>query len=264
MNRRRDRRAETAGDVWSDYLSRYHALNSGITERVLDGAPRPGIGTPYEWLRSALPTAPGAVMDLACGSAPMHPLLLNATSYLGIDLSAQELAIAEKRGRGPLMLASALDLPLPDASVDAVVCSMAVMLMRPVEKALSEVARVLRPGGIFATIRPVGTPVRATDLKLVVPLLLGLRHLPEMPQRFGNRRLRRLLAEAGMSVVEDTALRFAHPLESSDDARLAVDALYLPHVSPKRRDDATRRLSRHARPGAEIPLAIRRTVAIRL
>ncbi len=250
-------------DVWADYLSQYHALNPGITERVLGGAPLAGIGTPYQWLRSTLAAEPGAVIDLACGSAPMHPLLLDASTYLGIDRSEQELAIAERRGRGPLMLGDALELPLPDASVDAVVCSMAIMLLRPVERALSEVARVLRPGGVFATIRPVGTPVRRADLILVVPLLLGLRHLPEMPQRFGGHRFRRLLADAGLTVVDDRALRFAHPLESPEDARLAVEALYLPHVSPERRHDAARRLSRRTRPGAEIPLAIRRTVATR-
>lgn len=255
--------AGRAQDSWSDYLARYHAQSPGITERVLGNAPLPGVGTPYQWLRAALPAEPGSVVDLACGSAPMQPLLADASSYLGVDLSEQELAHAIGAGRGPVVRADALDLPVPDASIDVVVCSMAIMLLRPVEQALAEVARVLRPGGLFATIRPVGTPIRPADLRLVIPLLLGLRHLPEMPQRFSGQRFQRLQANAGMTVVEDRALRFAHPLASPQDARLAVEALYLPHVSPERRIDASRRLLRHAGAGAQIPLAIRRTVATR-
>lgn len=250
-------------DAWGEYLAAYHHEHAGITERVLSRSRAEGIGTAYEWLRAALPTDAGEVVDLACGSAPMQPLLVGAASYLGVDISEEELALAARAGRGPLLEADALDLPLADASFDAVVCSMGIMLLRPVERALAEVARVLRPGGTFATIRPVGTPVRAADLSLVVPLLLGLRHLPEMPQRFGGQRFRRLLADAGMVVIDDGAVRFAHPLEREDDARLAVEALYLPHVSDERRADATRRLARRARRGAEIPVAIRRTVAVR-
>lgn len=250
-------------DAWDEYLAAYHHEHAGITERVLSQSRAEGIGTAYEWLRAALPPDVGEVVDLACGSAPMQPLLVGASSYLGVDISEDELAIAARAGRGPLLEADALDLPLPDASVDAVVCSMGIMLLRPVERALAEVARVLRPGGMFATIRPVGTPVRAADLSLVVPLLLGLRHLPEMPQRFSGQRFRRLLAGAGMTVIDDRAARFAHPLEDEADARLAVEALYLPHVCDDRRADAARRLTRRARSGAEIPVAIRRTVAVR-
>lgn len=250
-------------DLWGEYLVAYHHEHAGITENVLSNSRAEGIGTAYEWLRTALPSDVGEVVDLACGSAPMQPLLADAASYLGVDISEDELALAAHLGRGPLVQGNALDLPLPDASVDAVVCSMGIMLLLPVERALAEVARVLRPGGMFATIRPVGTPVRAADLSLVVPLLLGLRHLPEMPQRFGGQRFRRLLADAGMTVIDDGAVRFAHPLEDEADARLAVEALYLPHVPDERRTDAARRLARRARPGVEIPVAIRRTVAVR-
>ncbi len=253
----------SSADEWTRYLEDYHASHAGITERVLTRATHPAVGTPYQWLRASVGANPGDVLDLACGSAPMHPLLLDATHYLGVDLSAAELAYAAERGRGPLMSADALLLPLPSASVDVVVCSMAVMLLRPIEGALTEVARVLRPGGIFTTIRPVGTPFRLADLRLAIPLLTGLRHLPEMPQRFSSRGLRRMLHGAGLDITSDTALRFVHPLESEDDALLALNALYLPHVGDDRRREAATRLSRHARPGGQLPLAIRRTVAVR-
>ncbi len=254
----------TTPDPWIRYLASYHSRHPGITETVLTSASHPSAGNPYSWLRDSLPAQPGRVLDLACGSAPMHPLVADATSYLGVDLSAAELACAAERGRGPLLNCDAGQLPLPDESVDTVVCSMAVMLLRPIGPALAEVRRVLRPGGVFATIRPVGSPFHLGDLRLAVPLLLGLRHLPEMPQRFTRSGLRTFLEAAGLSVTSDLALRFVHPLETESQARLALEALYLPHVSEGRRRDAERRLARLAGAGKELPVAIRRTVAVRL
>lgn len=252
------------GEVgWQNYLLDYHRQHPGITEQVLRGAPRADVGTAYDWLRSAIPPNPGRVIDLACGSAPLQPLFTDADSYLGFDVSAEELATGIARGRGPLIRADARDLPVEDHGADVVVCSMAIMLMAPVEAALAEVARILRPGGRFVSIRPVGWPARWRDLRVAVPLVLGLRHLPEMPQRFGRGRLAALLDRAGLEVVADRALRFAHPLGDERDASLVVEALYLPHVDQQRRRAAAERLAGIARPGREVPLAIRRTVAVR-
>ncbi|MDP2323035.1 MAG: class I SAM-dependent methyltransferase [Gammaproteobacteria bacterium] len=223
----------------------------------------PGIGTPYEWLRAGLPAQCGDVLDLACGSAPMYPLLADASSYLGIDRSQAELKLAAIQGRGPLMNADACALPMADESVDVVICTMAVMLLDPIEAALAEVARVLRPGGVFATIRPVAGPIHVRDFSVGLQLIMGLRHLPEMPQRFASLKFTRLLSDAGLTVTHDKAVRFTHPLASAEDARVAVEALYLPHVTAERRQDASRRLARTARPGAQIPVGIRRTLAVR-
>ncbi len=250
-------------DDWATYLARYHAENTGITERVLTAAVHHTLGTPYEWLGTAVPDPTGVVVDLACGSAPMHQVLSAASAYVGVDTSESELSLAKARGRSLLVRGDAARLPFSDASVDTLVCSMAVMLFRPIGLVLAEIARVLRPGGVFATIRPVGAPATVHDLRLAAPLLLGLRRRPELPQRFTSRRLRQLLAVSGLHVVSEDAERFVHPLETAQDAHLAVAALYLPHVSLERRLDAAERLERHARPGVELPLAIRRTVAVR-
>lgn len=249
--------------MWRDYLAQFHAHRPGITEQVLTAAFRRDVGTPYAWLRASLPTDPGHVLDIACGSAPLHPLLAGADSYLGIDRSPEELAFASGLGRGPVMQANATCLPVADASMDVVICSMAIMLLNPIEAALAEVGRVLRPGGIFATIRPVAGPVRMRDVSLGLRLVFGLHHLPEMPQRFGGARFSRLLAQAGFSVRSDDSRRFGYPLLHERDARLAVEALYLPHVPAYRRERAIRRLARAAGPRAQLPVGIRRTVAVR-
>lgn len=203
------------------------------------------------------------MVDIACGSAPMHDHFTTAQTYVGLDLSVAELLAGRSRGRAVLAHADALRLPVASGAADVVVCSMALMLLAPVTDALAEVARVLRPGGTFALIRPVATPFHVRDLHVGTAILRGLRRGPQMPQRFGASSLRRSLRGAGLAVVSDEAVRFSYPLRDLDDARLAMSALYLPDVAEARREQAARRLSRHAGPNADLPVSIRRTVAVR-
>jgi SAM-dependent methyltransferase len=249
-------------DAWTEYLGAYHAAHPGITERILSGSRHPELGDPYQWLREAVPHRPTRVLDLACGSAPMHALFPDS-QYLGVDVSDAELGVARSRGRGPVLSADALALPVASGSVDVVVCSMALMLLRPVEQALAEVARVLRPEGTFAAMRPVSLPLHARDLRVVAPLLLGLRHLPELPQRLTGRGVDRALTGSGLRRVSEGGARFAHPLATPADAHLAVEALYLPHVPAARRRIAAERLAGLARPGREVPVSLHRVVAVR-
>ena len=250
-------------DRWRGFLADYHHDHAGITETLLDRATRPGVGTPYDWLRSGFPGMPDLVIDLACGSAPMHRHLTPNTGYLGIDVSRGELDVARSRHRGSLVQGSVVDLPLPDACTDVVICSMAIMLLDPIDRALSEIARILRPGGRFITTRPVTFPIRVRDVRVGVELFRGLHQMPELPQRFSSSRLSRLHTTAGLSVAEDRALRFAHPLRDESDAARIVEGLYLPTVDDSHRRAAVERLTRIAGPTREVPVSIRRTIALR-
>lgn len=120
---------------WPGYLAAFHAERAGITEDVLEHALNDQRRTPYDWAAQALGTAlagsssssPARVLDLACGGAPMSTRLAGH-DYVGMDLSAAELGRARARGL-PVAVASAGRLPLPNACVDAVVISMALMLV---------------------------------------------------------------------------------------------------------------------------------------
>lgn len=83
---------------WPEYLCGYHADRPGITERLLGPATDRRQRRPYSWLVEPLSGRPGTILDLACGSAPTRDLL-RAERWLGIDLSAGELA--PRRGRRP-------------------------------------------------------------------------------------------------------------------------------------------------------------------
>jgi SAM-dependent methyltransferase len=250
-------------DHWSAYLERFHRESPGITETTFVQTRDAELGDPYDWLVAALPLDASRILDLGCGSSPVQPRLRPGTSYIGVDLSADELRGGRARGRGPTCRADARAIPLGDASVDAVVSCMSLMLVRPVEDALAEVARVLRPGGVLVALLPSAGPVRLGDVPVISSLALALRGPGSMPQRLTRTRISRLTARLGLEVVSASAHRFALPLEDADAADLAVGMLYTPGRDEGQRRRARRRLERLARPGRELPLPLLRLVCRR-
>ncbi len=89
----------------------------------------------------------GDVLEVGCGTGLLlRRMAAFARSARGVDLSPGMLEQARARGLD-VGEASATDLPFPDASFD-VVCSFKVLAhVREVERALGEMARVVRPGG---------------------------------------------------------------------------------------------------------------------
>jgi ubiquinone/menaquinone biosynthesis C-methylase UbiE len=89
----------------------------------------------------------GDVLEVGCGTGlVLQRILQFAKSARGIDLSPGMLERAKARGLD-VSLASATELPFEDASFD-VTCSFKVLAHVPdIETALSEMARVTRPGG---------------------------------------------------------------------------------------------------------------------
>lgn len=238
--------------AWSAYIAGFHQQHPGITEEALDHARHPDWGTGYDWLAEAVPDGANTVLDLACGSAPMQPRL-SAATYLGIDLSSAELATARAAGRGPVHLGDVTALPARDGSVDAVIMSMAFMLV-PQERVLAEVARVLRPGGTFAALVPATRPVRVADLLPVAALSLPMRGPGRMPQQVHTGRLARQLIAAGLRPGARQCRRFPFPVANPADAGLAVRSLYTPGVDGQRRNRAVSLLERLAPVELPVPL----------
>jgi SAM-dependent methyltransferase len=96
------------------------------------------------------------VLELGCGAAQWSILLAGSGArVVGLDNSAQQLEHARTQmvAAGvdfPLVHAEAEELPLADGSFDIVFCDHGALSFADPYKVVPEVARVLRPGGLFA------------------------------------------------------------------------------------------------------------------
>ena len=108
----------------------------------------------------------GRVLDAACGTGRYARLLADRGHRVtGVDQSREMLAKARARvPEAELVEGSVTELPLADASFDAVVCGLTLTHFESIAKPISEFARVLRPGGrvLLSDLHPMLTALGAT------------------------------------------------------------------------------------------------------
>jgi SAM-dependent methyltransferase len=130
------------------------------------------------------------VLDLGCGDGRLT-MELSATELTAADVSPVGLERARRRLPSARIVELEPDAPLPfeDGAFDLVLCAETIEHVRDVQLLVSEVRRVLRPGGLFAATTPAN-------------LAVGRRPDPLSPHlRFFTRRsLRRLLGELGFGI----------------------------------------------------------------
>jgi SAM-dependent methyltransferase len=157
---------------------------------------------------TALAGAHGDLLEVGCGAGRN----LRALAYYrpdlrlhGVDISRTALAEAEAAG-GPIEYreGDALHLPYPDASFDIVVLFDLLEHVPDVGAAVAEVARVLRPGGLFHGFVPCEGNKRT--------LFAALRNSERLPihrwkrdhighiQILTTRQLSRILGDQGLRV----------------------------------------------------------------
>ena len=195
------------------FLLAFHRAHPGCTSEAFGRGRIDGGGSSYDLLADVVDGEPGAVLDLGCGDGHLLELLvargIPARRLVGLDLSEHELAIA--RGRAALQGAALLQgraqaLPMADGSVGAVVSHLALMLMSDIEQVVGEIVRVLRPGGLLATVVG-GGPKLGDSFELFLDLLAPIvrrreRSVPRLgdPRCRGERGIHELFgAAAGFS-----------------------------------------------------------------
>jgi SAM-dependent methyltransferase len=93
------------------------------------------------------------VLDVGCGEGQVARHVTGTvpgSEVVGVDPSVAQLAVAAERGGGPRYLRAEADrLPVASATCDAVVACLVFEHITEVDEALAEVARVLRPAGVF-------------------------------------------------------------------------------------------------------------------
>lgn len=88
------------------------------------------------------------VLDLGCGEGRFCRMMSpHANRVVGLDPTQELLQQAVSLGVAEYVLGHAEALPFPDSSFDLVVCYLVLLDIEDAQTALSEVVRVLRPGG---------------------------------------------------------------------------------------------------------------------
>ncbi len=109
-----------------------------------------------EYLVDAAAPAPGqAVLDVACGTGVVARGVADRLGgngrVVGVDVNEGMLAVARRiRPDIEWHYGDASDLPFPAASFDVVLCQAALMYFPDRDRALREMARVVKPGGTVA------------------------------------------------------------------------------------------------------------------
>jgi SAM-dependent methyltransferase len=140
-------------------------------------------------------------LDLGCGDGRLSAEL-RALKLFAADVSP--IALERARGRlGPDVQFVELEpdspLPLEDTQFDLVLCAETLEHVRDVQLILSEIRRVLRPGGTLAVTTPAHS--RLTGLRILMRGFdNGFDPLSPHLRFFTKRSLTRLLGELGYDV----------------------------------------------------------------
>jgi ubiquinone/menaquinone biosynthesis C-methylase UbiE len=129
----------------------------GFFERFLFGTEHRG------W---ACSHAVGDTLEVAIGTGLNLPHYPDDVSLTGIDLSPEMLRIAEIRARNlgrriNLQEGDAQDIAFADGSFDTVVCTYALCSVPDEARAISEMKRVLKPGGQLILVDHVRSTLTA-------------------------------------------------------------------------------------------------------
>lgn len=184
-------------EVWDRYAPRYDR-DISFFERVQFTGGR-------EWV---CPQATGDVLEVAVGTGlnlPHYPADVRLT---GLDLSPAMLDIARTRaaelGRAvELHEGDAQALPFLDASFDTVVCTLGLCGVPDERAAITEMHRVLRPGGKLLLLDHVGSHHRLVHF---VQSLLE-KFTVRMMGDYQTRRPLPLVEQAGFVVQRQERLK---------------------------------------------------------
>lgn len=122
-------------------------------------------GIDVKWRKKVLKmvadTKPKTILDIATGTGDLAILMTatSATEIVGADISAGMLDVGRKKiserkldSKIKMVLADSENLPFEDNYFDAITVAFGVRNFENLEKGISEILRVLRPGGIFVIL----------------------------------------------------------------------------------------------------------------
>ncbi|WP_147105280.1 bifunctional 2-polyprenyl-6-hydroxyphenol methylase/3-demethylubiquinol 3-O-methyltransferase UbiG [Tateyamaria sp. syn59] len=192
---------DVAAQWWSDDIKWVRTLKNMVPGRL-------------KWFDRHIDWSGKDVLDLGCAGGFMAEALAERGAQVtGIDPAAQAIEAARVHAQASgkeIRYDTGVgdDMPYPDASFDAVVCVDVLEHVSDLAQVLTEVARVLRPGGLFLfdTINrnPVARLATITIAEDVIGLLPKGTHDPGMFIK--PAELTTALKQAGFDVGPQTGL----------------------------------------------------------
>lgn len=207
--------ARRVRDMFAGIAGRYDLLNHLLSLNI-DRRWRRLVA---EKLQPALSHEGATALDVACGTGDLALVIASATGakVIGTDFCRPMLEIAARKTEKnapaiPLIESDALALPFRDESFEAVSIAFGLRNLASVEGGLSELHRVLKPGGRVAVLEfskpvvPGWSALFQFYFTRVLPRIGGLlsgsrgayEYLPDSVSRFPDqKRLAQLMREAG-------------------------------------------------------------------
>ncbi|MCB9138621.1 MAG: methyltransferase domain-containing protein [Caldilineaceae bacterium] len=165
--------------------------------------------------------ANSSVLDAGAGTGELAIILAQEKmqEVIGIDISPTMLEHAELRRHAAqpqvarrlyFRLAAAHALPFRNERFDAVIVRLMLHHLRNPEKVMTELARVLRPGGIFVLADLLSNP---DPVKRATQNAIEERRNPAYYAARSEEEYRTLLADAGLRVASEKVVTFERELD---------------------------------------------------
>ena len=165
----------------------------------------------YELLRPVVRHK--TVLELAAGTGLVAKNIVSSAAHIeATDASPEMIAQAKRDSRSAKLHFSVQDmfrLPYADESFDVVVAANALHIVPEPEKALSEIRRVLKDGGVL--VAPTFTHADNAFFGRVKAYFMKLAGFP-LHSKWTSREYLAFLRENGWTVQKSTVLRASFPL----------------------------------------------------
>jgi SAM-dependent methyltransferase len=163
--------------------------------------------------------ASGALLDLGCGSGGFLSAFKGPSWQLyGVEMSEYAAAIAHDRCGAQVFVGDVLDAPFQPNSFDAITCFNVFEHMYEPDAVLAQVAKWLKPGGVFYTMMP---NIDSAATRIFRSYWYALE-LPRHLYHFSPATLKKLGENSGLTVV---SIKTHRELYFETSVRYAVDDL---------------------------------------
>lgn len=182
---------------WSDGLTDFHETEAGDNHFIDQASRADALRELHRHIKKPDPV----ILEIGCSSGYMLEAIRQdfpCAFVMGADIVREPLErLAKKMPHVPLMRFDMTQCPLPDASVDAIVLLNVLEHVEADDKAMAQIKRILKPGGVAIIEVPAGPHLYDIYDKI-------LMHF----RRYTKSSLKALAKSAGMKVRRSSHLGF--------------------------------------------------------